>query len=274
MQLRGARVLVTGASTGIGAALAVALGAKGATVALVARRKALLDDVLDAARQAGAGADSCVLGVDLGVSAAAERAAVEVWDRWGGVDALVSNAAVSSRHTAPHLPYAEVERVMRINFLGPASMACALAPRMVERGVGALVFVGSIAGRLPSGGEAAYVASKYALAGFTETLAVDLAGSGVDVRLVTPGPFDTAIWDAGDAEPSHYTGPKYPPAVAADAIVTVLEGVDRVETFVPADIASTVHMKNNDLDAWVTIAVDMVKQADERRREAGQTVAT
>jgi short-subunit dehydrogenase len=265
MQLNGARVLVTGASTGIGAALAVTLGAKGATVALVARRRALLTDVLAAARDAGAGADSCVIAADLGDSAEAERTALDAWDRFGGIDGLVSNAAVSSRRTVPALPYAEVERVMRVNFLGPASIACALAPRMVERGSGMLVFVGSIAGRLPSGGEAAYVASKYALAGFTETLAVDLAGTGVGVRLVTPGPFDTPIWDAGDGEPSHYSGPKHPPSVAADAIISVLEGVERIETFVPAEIAAHVQMKNNDLDAWVAIAVDMVQQAEARR---------
>jgi short-subunit dehydrogenase len=261
MELRGARILVTGASTGIGAALAVALGAKGAAVGLVARREHLLEEVLAAARTAGADKQSHVWAVDLGDAGAAERTAVEVWEHFGGLDGYVSNAAVASRHTAPNLPYTEVERVMHVNFLGPAAMACALAPRMVERGTGTFVFVGSIAGRLPSGGEAAYVASKYALAGFTETLAVDLAGTGVDVRLVTPGPFDTAIWEPGDGERSHYNGPKFPPSMAADTIVNVLEGVEHVETFVPADIAATIQLKNSDLDGWVSMAVDMVVQS-------------
>jgi short-subunit dehydrogenase len=263
MELRGARVMITGASTGIGAALAVALGAKGAAIALVARRAHLLDDVLEAARAAGAEERSRVWAVDLGDAAAAERTASEAWSHFDGLDGYVSNAAVASRRTVPNLPYAEVERVMQVNFLGPAAMACALAPRMVQRGTGSLVFVGSIAGRLPSGGEAAYVASKYALAGFTETLAVDLAGTGVDVRLVTPGPFDTAIWEPGEGERSHYNGPKFPPSVAADAIVDVLEGVEHVETFVPADIAATVQLKNGDLDGWVSLAVDMVVQSRE-----------
>jgi NAD(P)-dependent dehydrogenase (short-subunit alcohol dehydrogenase family) len=204
--------------------------------------------------------------VDLGDPQAAERAAVAAWEHFGGLDGFVSNAAVASRRTAPNLPFQEVERVMHINFLGPAAMACALAPRMVEQGNGSLVFVGSIAGRLPSGGEAAYVASKYALAGFTETLAVDLAGTDVHVRLVTPGPFDTPIWEAGEGEQSHYDGPKFPPSVAADAIVGVLEGVSTVETFVPAEIASTVQLKNRDLDGWISVAVDMVVQA--RQKEA------
>jgi short-subunit dehydrogenase len=263
MDLRGARIVVTGASAGIGAALAVALGAKGAAVGLVARRADLLDEVLAAARAAGADARSRAWSVDLGDAAAAERTALEAWDHFGELDGFVSNAAVASRHTVPDLAYAEVERVMHVNFLGPAAMACALAPRMVQRGAGTLVFVGSIAGRLPSGGEAAYVASKYALAGFTETLAVDLAGSGVVARLVTPGPFDTAIWEPGDGERSHYNGPKFPPSVAADAIVNVLEGVTNVETFVPAEIADTVQLKNSDLDGWVSMAVDMVVQARE-----------
>lgn len=254
LDLQGARVLLTGASTGIGAALAVALGRAGATLGLVARRGELLDEVLEQARAAGAGSASRRWAVDLGDLGAAERCAVEAWEHFDGLDAFVSNAALQKRRSALRLDPAELDEVMRVNFLAPAHMTLLLVPRMLERGAGSLLLVGSVAGRLSSPGEASYVASKHALAGFAETLACDVDGTPLVVRLVTPGPFDTPIWDAHDDEPTHYGGPKYPPSVAADAIVEVLRGTDAFETFVPDAAAASVRVHHDDVDAWIARA--------------------
>lgn len=255
-------MLVTGASTGIGAALAVGLGNAGATVGLVARRGELLDDVLDQAKSAGAGADSRRWAVDLGDLDAATRVAEEAWDAFGGLDGFVSNAALIRRRSALRLDARELDEHMRVNFLAPAHMTLALLPRMVEQGTGTFVMVGSIAGRISAPSEMSYVCSKWALAGFAETLAIDTVGTGVTVRLVTPGPFDTPIWEVNDDEPTHYNGPKHAPSVAADAIVEALRGTDHFETFVPEDVAQTVALKQANLDAWIVIASGMMQPTE------------
>jgi NAD(P)-dependent dehydrogenase (short-subunit alcohol dehydrogenase family) len=148
---------------------------------------------------------------------------------------------------------------MAVNFLAPARMALALLPRMVARGSGSMVMVGSVAGRIGAPGELSYVASKHALAGFTETLAADTLHTGVTVRLVTPGPFDTPIWDVHDDEPTHYDGPRFPPSVAAEAIAGALTGPAPFETFVPDRAAETVARHHADIDAFIRLAAGMVQ---------------
>jgi NAD(P)-dependent dehydrogenase (short-subunit alcohol dehydrogenase family) len=257
VELQGARVLVTGASTGIGAALAVALGRAGATVGLLARRGVLLDEVLEQARSAGAGPDSRRWVVDLGDLAAARDVALQAWDAFGGLDGFVSNAALLRRRHATAVEPAELDEHMRVNFSAPAGMVLALLPRMVARGTGTIVMVGSVAGRIGAPGELCYVSSKHALAGFTETLAVDTLHTGITVRLVTPGPFDTPIWQPHGGEPTHYTGPLFPPSVAADAVVEVLRGGTSYETFVPQQAADTVARRAADVDGFIARAAQM-----------------
>lgn len=251
VDLRGARVLLTGASTGIGAALAVALGRRGATLGLVARRGELLDEVLAAALAAGAGPGSRRWAVDLADLDAAQACAEQAWDAFDGVDAFISNAALQRRRSALRLQAQELEEVTRVNFLAPTRMTLALVPRMLTRGRGTILLVGSIAGRVSSPGEASYVASKHALAGFAETLACDAVGTPLVVRLVTPGAFDTPIWEVRGDEPTYFSGPKAPPSLAAEAVITVLEGTDRFETFVPDSAAESARVHAADVDAWI-----------------------
>lgn len=254
MDLNGARILLTGASSGIGAALAAALGERGAAVGLVARRTELLNDVLAEAKSRGAHDSSRVWSVDLSDADAAQDVIAQAWQHFGGMDAFISNAAMTKRRNALRLPAAELDEIMRVNFLAPAHMTLALLPLMQQQGSGTVVIVGSIAGRVSNGGEAAYVASKHALAGFTETLAVDVADSPIVVRLVTPGPFDTAIWNVTDDEAPNYDGPKFAPSVAAEAILDVLTGTDAFETMVPTEMAQVVAAKNADVDAWIAMS--------------------
>ena len=101
-------------------------------------------------------------------------------------------------------------------------------------------------GRLGITGEAAYSASKFALAGWSESMAVDLYGTGVSVRLVLPGAFDTEIWDQPDNDTAPYSGPLAPPEEGAVGIVEAIDS-DRFEHYIP-DMKAVVEMKTKDID--------------------------
>ena len=211
----GRTVLVTGASSGIGAALARALAHRGDTVALVARRADRLDAVLADCRTTSP--DSARWAADLSDPEAAANLALQIWDHYGGLDVVVNNAAVPMRRHVTRLTMVEVERTMRINYFSPVAISLAVLPRMLERGSGTIVNVSSLGGRLGITAEAAYSGSKFALAGWSESLAVDLDRSGVSIKLILPGAIDTEIWDQPDNDAPLYDGPKEPPEEIAAA---------------------------------------------------------
>jgi len=165
-------VLVTGASSGIGAALARRLAEDGATVGLVARRQERLAEVLADVQKHAPGSRMWV--ADLADGPLAETVALEAWDAFGGLDCLVNNAGVPMRRHTTELDPETLEWVMAVNFFAPARMTMALLPRMLDRGSGMIVNVSSMAGRLGNANEAAYSASKFALCGWSEAVAVDL----------------------------------------------------------------------------------------------------
>jgi short-subunit dehydrogenase len=252
--IEGATVLVTGASSGIGAALAPMLAERGARVALVARREDRLREVA-----AGCHGDGHVVyPCDLGDVDAAERLVLQAWDDLGGLDVIVHNAAIPKRRAVQQLTAAEVEHVMAVNYFAPARMTLAVLPRMLERNSGSNVFVSSLGGRLGIVHEAAYCASKFALCGWAESMAMDLWESGVDVRLVIPGPIDTEIWDLPDNDEPFYDGEKLPPATVAADIISVVEG-DRFEVYSP-DMVGIVEFKTKDIDTFLEGASAMARQ--------------
>ena len=232
MQIKGSTILVTGASSGIGAALAPMLAAKGATVGIVARRKERLEQVLERCREHAPG--SRLWAVDLGDLDAAEKVANEAWEAFGGLDCLVNNAAIPKRTPVARLTAEEIDTVMRVNFTSPVRMTLALLPRWLERGSGCVVNVSSMGGRLGIVHEAAYCASKFALCGWSEVMAIDLHGSGVEVKLALPGPIETEIWDLPDNDPSPYKGPFVPAAECAASICEAIEG-SGFEYYVPPE---------------------------------------
>jgi short-subunit dehydrogenase len=247
------RVLVTGASAGLGAALARGLAARGAVVGLIARRRDRLAEVLADCRTSAPA--SVMWAADLADTAAAGRLALRAWDAMGGIDVLVNNAAIPKRRAVTALSAAEVERVMRVNFFAPMSLTLAVLPRMLSAGAGVIVNVSSVGGRLGIIHEAAYSASKFALCGWSESMAVDLHGSGVTVKLIEPGPVDTEIWDQPDNEEPLYAGPKFGAAEVAEGIIAAL-GSDRFEHYVP-DMKAVVDGKNADIDAYLAGAAAM-----------------
>ncbi|MGZ4677559.1 MAG: SDR family NAD(P)-dependent oxidoreductase, partial [Acidimicrobiia bacterium] len=232
MDLAGSHVLVTGASSGIGAALAPQLAARGATVGIVARRADRLESVLAECRAHAP--DSAMWAADLSDLDAATRVAREAVERFGRVDALVNNAAIGKRKLVQTLTPADVDTTMRTNFTSPILMAMTVLPHMLERGTGLIVNVSSMGGRLGIAHEAAYCASKFAMAGWSESARIDLDGTGVKVKLVLPGPIDTEIWQLQPGElPGLYDGPFVTAADCAADNVRAMEDPDGFEYYTP-----------------------------------------
>ncbi len=146
---------------------------------------------------------------------------------------------------------------MRVNFFGPMHLTLAVLPRMLARDAGMIVNVSSVGGRLGIIHEAAYSASKFALCGWSESMAVDLAGTGVSVKLIEPGPVDTEIWDQPDNEEPLYNGPKFAPDEVAAGIIAALDS-DRFEHYVP-DMKAVVDVKNADIDTYISGAAAMAR---------------
>jgi short-subunit dehydrogenase len=243
----GTVALVTGASSGIGAATARLLAAGGTTVALVARRADRLEEVAEDCRLTAPGSRAWT--ADLADTDLAASLALRVWDELGPIDVVVNNAAIPMRRPAPRLTMAEVERTMTVNFYSPVAITLALLPRMLERGRGTVVNVASMAGRLGIPAEAAYSASKFAVAGWSESLAVDLWGTGVAVRLIVLGAFDTEIWDQPGNDAAPYSGPLAPPEEGAAGIVESITS-GRFEHYVP-DMKAVVEMKTTDIEGFM-----------------------
>jgi short-subunit dehydrogenase len=249
----GKRVVITGASSGIGAALARRLSGSGAVVGLIARRAERLAEVLADCRQTSAA--SRMWAADLADTATVAALGLRAWNELDGIDVLVNNAAMPKRRPVDALDPAEVEHVMRVNFLAPMRLTLAVLPRMLQRGHGMIVNVSSMGGRLGIIHEAAYCASKFALCGWSESMAVDLHGTGVAVKLIEPGPVDTEIWDQPGSETPLYQGPKVPAEEVADGIIAAL-GSASFEHYLP-DMKAVVDAKNADLDAYIAGAAQM-----------------
>lgn len=243
----GARVaMVTGASSGIGAATARLLARRGTTVAIVARRAERLDEVLADCRVHAPASRRWA--ADLSDPAGAGRLAEEIWDAYGHLDVVVNNAGIPMRRPVTRLTMEEVERAMQVNYFSPVAITLALLPRMLQRRQGTLVNVSSLGGRLGITTEAAYCGSKFALAGWSEAVAADLVGTGVQVKLVLPGAIDTEIWDQPGNDDPVYKGPLVPSEEVAEGIVAAIDG-DRFEHYLP-DMKAVVEMKTADVDAF------------------------
>jgi short-subunit dehydrogenase len=245
-------VLITGASSGIGAALALELASRGDTVGLVARREDRLGEVLDACR-ATAPESRCWV-ADLAEPGAPEAVAARALEAFGHVDVLVNNAATPARRPVTSLTAEDVARVMHVNLQSPVALTLALLPSMLERGRGTIVNVSSLGGRLGIQGEAAYCASKFALCGWSEALALDLWKTPIEVRLIVPGPVDTEIWDQPGNDPAHYDGELVAPEEVARGIAEAIDG-NTFEHYLP-DLKSVALYKAEHIDDYLRLSVE------------------
>jgi short-subunit dehydrogenase len=256
IQVDGATILVTGASSGIGAAAAVTLAERGATVGLVARREDRLAEVLAACRAHAP--DSRMWVADLSDTEAAAALALDAWDHFGGLDVLVNNAGAPRRKPVTELDIDDVRATMRLNFESPVRMSLSLLPRMLERDAGLIVNVASFAGRVGVMGEAAYCASKFAMCGWSEAMALDLWHTGVGIRLVLPGAVATEIWDQPDNDPPLYDGELEPVATLATGIADAIEG-GAFEHYLP-DMRAIAEYKTAEIDAFLAAAMEFAAQ--------------
>lgn len=257
IELNDAKALVTGASSGIGAATAVAFATQGAHLALLARREDRLSEVADRCIAAGA-PDVRIVPADLADLDAIEGVLNSAIDHLGGLDVLVNNAGMPMRRDIRALTPAEVEQTMAVNYFAPVRMALQALPVMLGQGRGCIVNVSSVGGRFPIVGEAAYCGSKAAMCGFTETLAAELTGTGVDARLILPGPIDTEIWDHPGQDDPFYKGDLESPALVADGIVAAVQG-DCIEHWLP-DLKPIAEIKYADLDGFIAGMVASVAE--------------
>jgi short-subunit dehydrogenase len=244
----GKRALVTGASSGIGAGLAVALAKGGATVGICARREDRLREVLARCQEYAPGSRLWVtdLSVPEEVDALADVAVTEL----GGVDILVNNAGIPKRRHVTELDIATVEAVTNLDYVSPVRLTLALLPPMLERGEGRVVNVSSVAATLSSPGEAAYAAAKAALAVWSEGMAVDLWDTGVKVLVVYPGVVDTELFTLPDNDPFTADVEKITVDECVAAVMGALAG-DELQLYVPGWFAEVAARKAADVGAFL-----------------------
>lgn len=268
--LAGKKALITGASGGIGAALARGFAERGATVGICARREDRLGGVL-AACQAHT-PESRMWGVDLadldGVAAFAQRAQQDL----GGIDLLVNNAGMPKRRKVLSLREDELDAVMRLNYLSPARLIMALLPGMLDRAradgvVRKIVNISSIAGRLSPPGEAAYAASKAALTAFSEALAAELWGEPVDVHVVFPGVIDTELFELPDNDP-HLASDieRLPPEAVVEAVLDQLDS-GAFEAYVPSWFADIVTGRAGNIEGFIQGAAEYMAQQEQKQEQ-------
>ena len=214
-RLEGSEVLLTGATGGIGAAIAHALHERGARIVLTGRRADVLERL---AGELGERAEP--LPADL-----ADRADVErLCERARSADAVVANAALPASGRIDEFSPAEIDRALDVNLRAPVQLARAAAPAMVERGRGHLVFVSSLSGKTASAGSSLYSATKFGLRGFAAGLREDLHGSGVGVTTVFPGFVrEAGMFAEARVELPPGVGTRSPQQVAA----AVVQGIER-----------------------------------------------
>ncbi len=185
-KLVGKKVWITGASAGLGEALARWADAEGADLVLSARRQDKLEALRDSLTRPFAHE---VVALDL---AEVDELAV-IADRVGRVDYLINNGGVSQRDTALNTSLAVTRRIMEVNFFGNVELTRQVAPRMVYERSGHIVTTSSVVGHMGTPLRSSYAASKHALHGYYDSLRYELAGSGVKVSIISPGYIRTDI---------------------------------------------------------------------------------
>jgi NADP-dependent 3-hydroxy acid dehydrogenase YdfG len=223
LPLAGRRAVVTGASRGIGLAIATALARAGASLTLVARDKPTLERL-------AAKLDGRALPCDVGDAAAVERTIAAITREGAAPDILVNNAGVFQPAPVDATTPQALSAALEVNLVAPFRFIRALLPAMLERGAGDIVTIGSIADHTTFPENAAYGASKHGLRALHDVLRAELRGTGVRVSLVSPGPVDTSLWDEIDPDSREGFTPRSrmltPNAVAAAVLYTVTQPPD------------------------------------------------
>jgi short-subunit dehydrogenase len=233
-------VIITGASAGVGAACARLFASHKAKLVLVARGEAALNVIADELRS------QCeVLTVVMNVASNEDCLALleKAEAAFGAVHVIVNNAGMHARGDLEKVAPLDVAAMVDINLRAPLLLSCAAIPYLRRAGSGAIVNVGSLAGRAPLQGAATYAATKAGLRAFSYALSDELLGSGISVGVVSPGPIDTGfIMDEIDAvEDIVFSQPMSSAEQVAEGILAIASG-QQVEIVLPASIAKLTHL--------------------------------
>jgi NAD(P)-dependent dehydrogenase (short-subunit alcohol dehydrogenase family) len=226
MELRGAVVAITGASSGIGREAALAFAREGARLAICARRSERLEAVAEALRAGGV--ECLAMQIDVADEAQVQRFIAATLGRFGRLDVLVNNAGYGVRGRVEDTPAADYERLMRVNYLGTVYGCRAAVPILRRQGRGVIINVSSIVGHRSLPGGAAYAATKAAQISLTESLRAELLGSGV--RACSVHPIGTATEFAEVAErmsPGRSGGPVGPQQTVGDVARAIVRAARR-----------------------------------------------
>lgn len=262
MELLGSRVVITGASNGIGRQIAREFASRGAQVLGVARSA---DKLADMASETGGD----FLVADLLDETDVDSLIGRCIDRLGGIDILVNNAGMETNDAFSEIPRSDIRRLSRLNFEAVMLLTRDVLPSMLDRGSGHIVQLSSVAGAIPFPGLTAYAGTKAGVTNFTESLRVELQGSGIGLTVVAPGPVSGDMWDRLENVDTPYPTlalkrfkqlgflPKVDPKDLAGKVADAVEGNKR---FVrdPARYAGY-HMLNNAPRRLVEAALTGVK---------------
>jgi len=221
MIISGARVLLTGASGGIGCAIAAAFARRGAQMIISGRDK-------DALAAQALLPDTRAVVADLTDESDVRRLAKDA----GEVDVLISNAGVGWYGNTAEMSPSDMHRLIDVNLLAPLLLTRLLLPGMTQRERGHIVFIGSVAGHLGVENEAVYSATKAAVRTYAEALRSEVRRHGVDVSIVSPGAVDTGFF-AHRGSPYQRSWPRaVPPKAVANAVLQAVENSER-QIFIP-----------------------------------------
>ncbi len=221
--IAGSRAIVTGASGGVGRAIAIELARQGANLVLVARRAEQLRAVADEISQTGGRA--AVVAGDITDPQVRQEVIAKAQAEFGGLDLLVNNAGVGAIGRFDVADEARFRRVFEINFFAAAELTRAAIPVLRSGRHPMIVNIGSVLGLRATPQNSEYCASKFALRGWSESIRIELASVGIDVLLVSLGPTQSDFWDhlVGQNEPPPWsTSGAMPAELAASKIVRAI----------------------------------------------------
>lgn len=221
MTLNNKVIVVTGASSGIGALTAQMLSERGATVVIAARSLHKLQNV-----STGMMGPCRMLELDVSQDESVQAAFEQVIKEFGHIDCLVNNAGFGKFEYCEAMPVTEFAEMMNVNYMGVVRCTKAVLPHMKRAGSGIIVNVASMAGKLGTSKSTAYSATKHAVLGFSNSLRQELREHGIQVTTINPGPIDTPFFSIADPEGHYVNNVKWfmmKPERVAKAMVSAIE---------------------------------------------------
>lgn len=231
-------VVITGASSGIGKQLAVDLSAAGAVVVLMARSEGKLKQVSMTLQ-----GEHYSVAMDVTSLDSVSGAFQQVIKKYGRIDVLINNAGYGVFREFSLASIEEIEAMMDVNYMGIIRCTKAVLPQMLARGSGYIVNIGSLSGKIGSPKASAYSASKHAVVGFTNSLNMELSGTGIYISMVNPGPVDTPFFEIADPTGGYISRIKWMMIKPEDVSRAVMKAIRRKKTQINIPVFASIAAK-------------------------------